>query len=311
MNRCKVSVVLLVAFVSLSAVSSRAQLVAGNPASVSDLILWLDASDAGTVTEAGGSISAWANKAPGSSNVVTSTPSDQPQWVTWPENGNANAIRFDGSGDALRDLAFGETAQEVTIFIVAAPRVNDGLFQAFLSANQAGQVDWITGFTIDQTVQASSEFDRINFEGPKRSVPGGGDFFDGSYPFRSAHVLHLGLRNSTSDLRVDGAIVGTQVTKMMNPIAMDQIRVGARYWVNPSTDTPFERSYFDGDIAEVLLYSRALSEGESALVESYLFDKYEIDPAPQQVPASSALARVVLSLLLVAGGAMAARPVRR
>lgn len=245
------------------------------PDALPDLVLWLDASDAQTVTQVGGLVSEWANKGAGATNRLTSQPANQPTWVSWPTSGNTMAMRFDGA-DTLRDLAFGQTAIEVTLFIVAAPRVNDGVYPGFLSANAAGESDYRSGFNVDQTFQSSSAFDRVNFEGPKLLVPGGADYFGGSFPFETPHILQLDYHDQLSQLSVDGAPDGTQATTEPGDVVMDEVRVGARFYDLPSGSPPVETGYFDGDVAEILVYSRALSVGESEIVGSYLAGKYQI-----------------------------------
>src|SRR5262249_30448592 len=55
-------------------------------------------------------------------------------------------------------------------------------------------------------------------------------------------------------------------------LRMDQLTVGARFYTNGGP--PAARGFLDGDIAEVLVYNRVLSEAERASVDKYLTTKH-------------------------------------
>ena len=54
---------------------------------------------------------------------------------------------------------------------------------------------------------------------------------------------------------------------------LSEFLVGARWYSNDKTP-PGPRGFFDGDIAEVIVYHRTLTNDQHALVERYLLDKY-------------------------------------
>src|SRR5258707_8957079 len=54
---------------------------------------------------------------------------------------------------------------------------------------------------------------------------------------------------------------------------MDELTVGARCFSN-TPEQPHTQGFLDGDIAEVLIFNRALSDTERSAVERYLLAKH-------------------------------------
>ncbi len=240
-------------------------------------LLRLDANDASTLTLAGSTVLGWRNAL----GAQTFAPvASAPTLVTNVANGQS-AIRFSGGGGLLA-TDFGASGTELTIIVVAAPRVNAGGYQAFLSDSVNGADDWDTGFTMDLTSGPSTSFDRLNFEGVK---DGGGTGFGGSNsrtsadPFGGFHILTL-TYGASATLYVDGEQEGSYATLgLSTTVALDDLRVGGRYYSGT------ERGFFDGDIAEVRIYGGTLEAGTRRTTEVALGLKYGV-PVPE--PASFA-----------------------
>src|SRR6185295_11628035 len=56
-------------------------------------------------------------------------------------------------------------------------------------------------------------------------------------------------------------------------LGLDEMVVGGRFYSNDPTQPPFAQGFFHGDIASVLVYERALDDGEREKVEKALFDR--------------------------------------
>ena len=81
---------------------SSPEIVFVNPASISNLYLWLDSSDTSTFTYSSGSVvSQWNDKSANGYNATQATVSKQPSRVTSPSTG----VKFDGSDDVLSTTA--------------------------------------------------------------------------------------------------------------------------------------------------------------------------------------------------------------
>jgi hypothetical protein len=81
---------------------SSGEIVFVNPASISNLYLWLDADDASTFTYSSGTVvSQWNDKSANGYNATQATVANQPSRVTSPSTG----VKFDGSNDVLSTTA--------------------------------------------------------------------------------------------------------------------------------------------------------------------------------------------------------------
>ena len=86
------------------------------PTSISGLKLWLDASDASTITQSGGSVSQWNDKSGNANHATQATGANQPLTGTDTVNGK-NAITFNGTS-AFMMLTNAISSGNKTIFFV-------------------------------------------------------------------------------------------------------------------------------------------------------------------------------------------------
>jgi putative heme-binding domain-containing protein len=199
-------------------------------------------------------------------------------------------VRFSGRGVTLRAETPGLELHDATVFIVAAPQANEGGFRGLFSAHAKDKNDFTSGVNIDIGYAPSAQFDAVNVEGAG---------FGGQKNLRTAKnefaQLHRLCVTSTPgdkgvQLYVDGQAEGSRERKP-GVMKADQLFVGARF----IADFGGVGSYFDGDIAEVLVYDRLLSADERKAVDDYLAAKYGgIGKLPPKVetPGERRLARV-------------------
>jgi putative heme-binding domain-containing protein len=182
-------------------------------------------------------------------------------------------LRFDGTNDCLSALLLRAGWTNVTVFITAAPRGNAGFFRAFLSCSQAGRNDYTSGLNLDLGPAGTPQLSFLNAEGA--GCPGVADLWRGpALPFGVWHNFTLTSKPGTGGVRLllDGEPRGT---RDRNPglLRCDSFVLGARHYSN-GADPPFTQGFFQGDIAEVLLYGRELEDSERQTVEKYLADKH-------------------------------------
>ena len=150
---------------------------------------------------------------------------------------------------------------------------NVGRYPGLLAANATGQSDYVSGFNIDLGPIATSQFETVNVEG--NGFAAAVDLMNQSYSLGDFHTIEVRARTAPTgvELVVDGI---TQRWRTRNPTSLriDEITVGARFFTN-EPEAPTTRSFFDGDIAEILFYGRSLSDGESQAVRQYLRGKYD------------------------------------
>lgn len=119
-----------------------------SPADISDLKLWLDVSDAATITkDVSDFVSQWDDKSGEGNDVSQATGSQQPLWVDAVQNG-LPIIRFDGIDDFLAISSFigGALTQPNTIFVVTkmasiSSGSNSFVFDGTASSNRNALLD--------------------------------------------------------------------------------------------------------------------------------------------------------------------------
>jgi hypothetical protein len=214
-----------------------------------NLSLWLDASDASTLTLSGSSVSAWNDKSGVGNNVTQATAADMPQLVAAASGINGRSIvSFNGTSQFL------ETAGDFVKYV--QPQVT-----AFLTRKQGPPANQSVFGMVGPNQQ------RIQMHDPFSDNTVYWDYGDqGSSRIAVAskwpgvHVAEVGGNETarTSYLSFDGAQVGTNTTVVTPASFTSPLDVGR-----------FTISYFNGSLAEMLVYSRALSSGEAQDVEGY------------------------------------------
>ena len=181
-------------------------------------------------------------------------------------------LRFDGTNDFLAAANLRRTLTNCTVFIVAAPKSNEGYFRGLLAFAATSQNDYTTGFNLDLGGTGTPNFSALNVEGAGmngqrnlRTTPGA---------FGRWQVLTVTSQPGTNGARlfVDG---GGQGRRERNPGAlhMDEFALGARLYSN-NAKPPTAQGFLDGDISEVLVFSRVLPQAERESVEKYLTEKH-------------------------------------
>lgn len=238
------------------------------PLTISNLALWLDGSDASNMTESGGLISQVNDKS-GNNKNGTATGSVRPTLVSSVQNGRS-IMRFDGSEDYLN---INSSVVYRTVFVVAksdnASFSNyPGIIGDFTGSSPSNGhvVNGVDGTT--KIASATSSYTSAYRNGTLIAGSSGHDFSPLNEYWIGAFTLPSDMTNTTS--------------------AIGMINGGGRYW--------------DGDIAEIIVYSTALSSDDRLIVEGYLSTKWGIDvegptapDAPTSLGASKGNTQVSLS----------------
>lgn len=242
-----------------------------------DLEVWLDISRQNTarqlrllpVLSEGRPVDIWLDASGNKVDLTQPQPDARPHVRTSPAGASA---RFDGTNDFLFAANLRRELTNATIFVVAAPRSNAGFFRAFLGLNQSGRNDYTSGLNLDQGPGGSTRFTVINAEG----VGFGGvqNLLTNPAAFRTFQIIALTCATAEEGVHlfVDGK---SQASRNKDPgtLHMDQLTVGARCYSN-AAEPPHAQGFFDGDIAEVIIYRRALADAERSAVEQYLAAKH-------------------------------------
>ena len=231
-----------------------------NPRSISGLAAWWDASDAASITTVSGAVSQWNDKSGNSVHATQTTANNRPVNNSQTLNGRA-VMTFDGSNDIM---SFTGTARtDETQFVV----VRNNMLAGVVSTQQI-LGDASSGFGLIAVIknEGSLNNDLLAYCGGFSIGTTAARYqFPANNPFGPAVVSAIRSSASGGILRTDGVQRATCTTS--NSYALARIGgVGASYPLN-------------GYIAEIVIYSRALSVADVQRVERYLGTKWGLTVA--------------------------------
>jgi len=213
----------------------------------SNLQLWLDASDTTNMTVASGNVSAWNDKS-GAGNNTTSPTGRNPSVTTNTLNGRS-VMTFSGSQNLTGPISLGGTTfTQFVVYSNSAVTVgqayidsSDGPVGKLCSQNGGGN-QFQTGFAYGSSFQTGSAYRIVS---TNCSNPGSSS---------TVSVWFNGTNQNIGGWNFYGA--GTT--------AMTGVTIGARK----------DLVYFTGTIAEIIIYSSALSAPQQQTIEGYLAQKW-------------------------------------
>lgn len=266
---------------------------------VSDgLELWLDAARENEAREAhymnrlaeGQGLEIWHDSSGHGRHLVQWTASARPSW-------RAGLVAFDADDFLAALITPGLSTSQLTVLMVAAPDRASGDFPAMLSTARREENDYTSGLTVDfgRAPAPAGTADYLNVEGAGQS--GEANLLGSAISTGHGHVFTVRCGPGESMLRVDGSPRGNRERGDV-AIAIDRVAVGARF-VEPAM-----RHFFDGRLAEVLVFGRRLTEAEIVAVESWLEQKHASflrppDPkAPRLSPLVAAKDAPVVQMLV-------------
>lgn len=253
--------ILLWALLTLAVVPGWAQ-----PWTQKNLTLWLKA-DSGVTVDAKNAVSQWDDRSTRSNHVSQATAGSQPLLAPNGLNG-LPVVQF--REDRLSRPAVSGTnlftSTAVTLFIVQKQLGTDARTTT-LAWRANGEQRLYMHATYDDT---------LSFQ---VGNPTGGGSVNTSQPANWDDAWHLlSCRRDTTNgqIRVDGITVTAPMyfTANANPNQTGELIVGSDHFGNT----------FNGDIAEILVFAEALSDADRNAVESYLFTKWAVPPAPAAIP---------------------------
>lgn len=223
--------------------------------------VWLDAADASTITLSGSNVTSWGDKSGNGINAVQSTLANAPVLSAASLNG-LPTIRFNGNAGTqirLDTPAFDFGTSQRTLFVVIKntgpdtgaaslpmlfwPRAGNG-------TNSLSIASWITTAVQGTALMITTTQSKTNY-------------LVASYLF--------GRTSAIEQLFVNGSSVGT-ATKTVGGSSYSNATSGYAFGGIPGD--PSAQYFFDGNIAEVLMFNNALSVPDQQKVEGYLAWKW-------------------------------------
>ena len=287
----------MVAFnnLAIDTAGSGDQLVASTKAPVGSpvpgAVLWLDASDASTVTTNGIRVQAWKNKGSGGAGAsgtnlwfTQNTTALQP-WLTNQLNGrpvvtfNKNGNGYSAGCTYLGNIGgntYTNGGSQMSYFVVARQSENNIGWQGPVSFSANGQTDGKgTAGVVILTDGSQSAPYPLSIQRNHPGTPMQADLSPvaANTPFELSFVDNAGTANLY--LTESGGLISSNSANIVNGISPYQysimdVTVGGRLEPDPGTVD----NGWDGDIAEVLVYNTALAAADRASVESYLTNKW-------------------------------------
>ena len=222
--------------------------------------LWLDAADAGTITEAAGFVSQWDDKSGNGNDLSQGAGSLQPSTGVRTINGR-NALYFNNSG-LRRSYVATLNPPSFSLFMVVLSDVTDA------DTRSPVVTRYDIGAKLGYMMFKQGDNSWAAYVGD--GAPYWGDRMDGPTPVAvKPTMLGLSADETSSSFRVDGRVSSVN---------------GGAYTPNPSS--PFflgcqDDAYrtWDGLIAEVVLVPGVLDSGSRLMMEAYLVAKWGIPNA--------------------------------
>ena len=242
---------------------------AAEPAAKPALLLWLDASDSngnGTTAMAG-ALAAWSDKSGQAHHARQDAGDQRPVMVPDAAGPGLPAVRFEASRREFLSCGAPATLDlsAMTAFVVARAEAPGGDMWLF-SKNQWGS-PW-TGYGIALSGAQLRPWPHFGLAGGGRS----------SYQFGSA----LGKGFRLLEVRFDGD--GRMTSGRLDGAAVNAMAVNALATVGTIAPNTQDLTiggagvqHLQGDIAEIMLYGRALEPQEAGQTRRYLMDKYGLE----------------------------------
>jgi hypothetical protein len=240
--------------------------------------LWLDAGQSSSMTLDGSAVTAWASRVGGVS-VTQAVTNNAPAYASSVAGlNNRPALLFDGSNDVLLNTATGLLASgSPAMTLIVAHR-----FGATIATNCI--FDIAQGSTYAGTGTIRRFFPASNF--------GGGNARPAYFAYGGRDLRYDSSDSAVSTAYVHSVVVADGNSSLTNPLYYRNGAVSAATLVGASGSVQFTPSrfsvgsssqaaaeFYSGHIAEVLLYSRALSNSERLRLERYLGTRYGVTVA--------------------------------
>jgi hypothetical protein len=242
------------------------------PTDIRGLALWLDATQITGVAN-GGAVASWSDLSGNARHAVQATGANQPTYVTGALNSKP-VLRFDGTSDHLVAPYRGEPG---TVIVVGkATGTNHRDFCGAKSAEGARVIDgWY--------FQANEPGAQMRFSRSDLRTTNDTRLL-AQLPTNSAYHMQIGTFDyATRTIALyDGGGYG-QKQRTTDPAARP-IRLSSATAIGAAYVSQAPAHFLQGDIAEVLIYDRRLTDAELNLLGPYLAAKWGVPFAPVVTP---------------------------
>jgi len=227
-----------------------------SPRSISGLALWLDASDRSSYTVSTG-VSEWRDKSGNNRTFAQSTENNQPAVTTL--SSGRTAFTFDGANDSFTSQTSLSLSSTHSVFAVVLPRIRK--IGVFLGGASGAELSYGDG-------SASFSGSKFGAFGIARVVYGGGDITAGVRQIvsvvcsGSANPTNLSMWTNGVGGPVSVVTAGSDLTAAMTTPLLIGTSSANQFW--------------DGQVAEILIYDNAVGTIGRGRIERWLGGKWGI-----------------------------------
>lgn len=235
------------------------------PSNVSNLVLWLDANDAATISKNGSNqVSTWTDKSGLGNTVTQGTDANKPVWTDATLNGKPVLVFTKASSNYMAKTSPTSLSgmQKISIYSVIKYNNTTDVHVAFCLDDVTSGRSWAPDFGGGATLT------HMYYESPVDSVyfsttgtTAGYRLFKTTYNGATGVSTIAFGSNSASDSSMTPSSLRSQTI----PFA-----VGVEY----SSGSPDVNRYLDGGIAEIIIYTDILSSSDDSNVQNYLSNKW-------------------------------------
>jgi len=226
------------------------------PTDIAGLELWLDSSNAGSITQLGGAVSQWADLSGNANHATQGTAGNRPTTGTRTLNG-LNVLDFDGTNDGLvlPSGLYSIPNGNYTVFVVNASDATNTASRQTITGESAA---FIVNFGVQYGPIASPNF--LGY--------GGGTAAGGTVARDTVGHIFAISKGVATNLYFDG---GSE----FSTVAANTTAINMTIGYSPSYG-----DFWDGTFAEILIYDTDLSASDKNLVGNYLADKWGVTWEP-------------------------------
>lgn len=272
-----------------------------NSSAYGDLVCWLRADDALSASGEGGGVDVWTDRSSFGNNASNCVESARPTVVADAVNGHA-ALQFSAASSQYLNLPVAsfngmDSFSNATVMIV----------QRWNGTKPGNSTSGFLGLaTHEGEVALRFEYYGAGYLKLYNGLAGAqAEFRDAQRSGKEAWRVSSFMSDSAREVSAVSSLAQERnkvaiATKAFTAPAFADLTDDGRLTIGNAL--PYERAFFDGSIAEILIFRRALSKAEFDGVSKYLEDRYAVVPE-KRLHASFSLSASGESLLLTAFGA--------
>lgn len=235
-----------------------------DPRDISDLVLWLDASDLSTIAQTGGNVSQWDDKSGQGNDAVQGTGSAQPTTNNLTQNG-LNVIEFNGTSDFMTIPStsdFDIASTSVTLIAVHSIITTGTTKRIYNTESNTEDAGWSVGVNSSDRLQLRT-YNNITTS----AIATNSDSNHGGAGFVCSSA-RLNLSNGNVKMQIDGVDDKDSGNHIEYVDSSLDFHIGAY--------AQSSGAFTELDLCELIVYQRVLDDTELETTTDYLLNKWGI-----------------------------------